>query len=97
MSAEQFPLEDREHCFSPLWWPLAVMLELERRTGTTEISRIEFAMWEHTTNVYCDLMKAVDNIFDLCERRKQATLKRKHDKDEIAKREEHYTKKVMIL
>ena len=43
MSVEQFPLSDRIHHFSPLRWMLSIMLELEKRTGSTEISRIEFA------------------------------------------------------
>ena len=33
MSVEQYPMPDGMHYFSPLRWLLAVMLELERRTG----------------------------------------------------------------
>ena len=50
MSVEQYPMPDGMHYFSPLRWLLAVMLELERRTGSSELSRIEFALWGHTTN-----------------------------------------------
>lgn len=50
MSVEQFALPDGIHYFSPLRWLLAIMLELEKRTGTSELSRIEFALWGHTTN-----------------------------------------------
>ena len=33
MSVEQYPMPDGMHYFSPLRWLLAIMLELERRTG----------------------------------------------------------------
>lgn len=36
MSVEQEPMPDGIHHFSPLRWILAIMLELERRTGTSE-------------------------------------------------------------
>ena len=45
MSVEQFDMPDGIHYFSPLRWLLAIMLELEKRTGTSELSRIEFALW----------------------------------------------------
>lgn len=93
MSVEQFPLPDGKHFFSPLRWMLAIMLELERRTGTSEISRIEFALWGHTTNPSYDLMSVVDSILDLRERRSHAPAKRSFDKQEIAKRGENYSKK----
>ena len=93
MSVEQFPLPDGERFFSPLRWMLAIMLELERRTGTSEISRIEFALWGHTTNPSYDLMSVVDSILDLRERRSRAPAKRTFDKQEIAKRGENYSKK----
>ena len=40
MSVEQFPMPDGTHYFSPLRWMLAIMLELEKRTGSSELSRI---------------------------------------------------------
>ena len=46
MSVEQFPMPDGTHYFSPLRWMLAIMLELEKRTGSSELSRIEFALWD---------------------------------------------------
>lgn len=45
MSVEQFPMPDGKRYFSPLRWLLAIMLELEKRTGSSELSRIEFALW----------------------------------------------------
>lgn len=59
MSVEQFALPDGIHYFSPLRWLLAIMLELEKRTGTSELSRIEFALWGHTTNPSYNLSEVI--------------------------------------
>ena len=93
MSVEQFPMPDGEQYFSPLRWLLAIMLELEKRTGSSELSRIEFALWGHTTNPSYDLNEVVDNILDLRERRVAAPAKRPFDKKEIAERGKNYDKK----
>lgn len=93
MSVEQFPLSNGDGLFSPLRWILAIMLELERRTGTSELSRIEFALWGHATDPSYDIKKVVDCILDLRERRKKAASKRKFDKQEIAERGKDYPKK----
>lgn len=93
MSVEQFPMPDRKHYFSPLRWILAIMLELEKRTGSSELSRIEFALWGHTTNPSYNLSEVVDNILDLRKRRTEAPAKRPFDKREIATRGEYYDKK----
>lgn len=93
MSVEQFPMPDGTHYFSPLRWLLAIMLELEKRTGSSELSRIEFALWGHTTNPSYNLEEVVDNILDLRQRRAVALAKRSFDKKEIAKRGENYNKK----
>ncbi len=93
MSVEQFPMPDGENHFSPLRWLLAIMLELEKRTGSSELSRIEFALWGHTTNPSYDLNEVVNNILDLRERRAAAPAKRPFDKKEIAERGKNYDKK----
>lgn len=93
MSVEQFPILDRKEYFSPLRWMLAIMLELEKRTGSTEMSRIEFSLWGHTTNPSYDLSEVVDHILDLRQRRANAPAKRKFDKQEIKERGKHYDKK----
>lgn len=93
MSVEQFPLPNSEQYFSPLRWLLAIMLELEKRTGSSELSRIEFALWGHTTNPSYDLNIVVDNILDLRKRRAAAPAKRPFDKKEIAERGKNYDKK----
>lgn len=93
MSVEQFAMPDGIHYFSPLRWLLAIMLELEKRTGSSELSRIEFALWGHTTNPSYNLEEVVDNILDLRQRRAATPAKRPFDKKEIAKRGENYDKK----
>ena len=93
MSVEQFPLSDGVRYFSPLRWLLAIMLELEKRTGSSEISRIEFALWGHTTNPSYNVSDVVDSILDLRARRAVAPAKHPFDKQEIQKRGEHYDKK----
>ncbi len=93
MSVEQFEMPDKTTYFSPLRWMLAIMLELEKRTGSTEMSRIEFALWGHTTNPSYDLSEVVDNILDLRQRRAKAPAKRTFDKNEIKERGKYYDKK----
>lgn len=93
MSVEQFEMPDKATYFSPLRWMLAIMLELEKRTGSTEMSRIEFALWGHTTNPSYDLSEVVDHILDLRQRRAKALAKRTFDKNEIKERGKHYDKK----
>ena len=93
MSVEQFPMPDGKQHFSPLRWLLAIMLELEKRTGSSELSRIEFALWGHTTNPSYDLNMVVDNILDLRKRRAAAPAKRPFDRKEITERGKHYDKK----
>lgn len=93
MSVEQFEMPDKTAYFSPLRWMLAIMLELEKRTGSTEMSRIEFALWGHTTNPSYDLSEVVDRILDLRQRRVKAPAKRTFDKNEIKERGKHYDKK----
>ena len=92
MCVEQFPMPHASGYFSPIRWILAIMLELERRTGSSEMSRIEFALWGQATNPSYDFGSVVDSILDLRERRSMAPSKRKFDKNEIAKRGKHYDK-----
>lgn len=93
MSVEQFPMPDGKRYFSPLRWLLAIMLELEKRTGSSELSRIEFALWGHTTNPSYNLSEVVDHILDLRGRRSVAPAKRTFDRKEIAERGKCYDKK----
>lgn len=93
LSLEQVEAPDDLGYFSPLRWILAVMLELEKRTGSSEISRIEFSLWGHTTNPSYKVNEVVDNIIDLRQRRKAAPAKKRFDAEEIEKRSKDYDKK----
>ena len=92
LGVEQYWLPDGTGHFSPFRWILAIMLELERRTGSSELSRIEFGLWGHTTNPSYDLNEVVDHILDLRERRKNAPAKHPFDRKEIEERGKHYDK-----
>ena len=93
MSVEQRPMQDGVHYFSPLRWMLALMLELEKQTGSSEMSRIEFALWGQATNPSYDVPWVVERILDLRKRRANATAKRTFDKNEVKERSKKYDKK----
>lgn len=94
MSVEQTPTTaDGKKYFSPLRWILALMLELERITGSSELTRTEFALWGHTTDPTYDMNYVVGNILDLRNRRKAAPSKRVFDRNEIRERGKLYPKK----
>ena len=92
MSVEQEEAPDGT-LYSPLRWLLAIMLELEKRTGSSEISRIEFSLWAQTTNPTHKLDDVVSAILDLRERRNRAASKKVFDKKEVAERAKSYNKK----
>lgn len=93
LSVEQYELPDKSGYFSPFRWILAIMLEMEKKTGSSELSRIEFALWGHTTNPSYDINDVVDHIIDLRERRKKANAKRPFDRNEIKHRSNYYDKR----
>lgn len=93
LSVEQYWLPDGSGLYSPFRWILAIMLELEKRTGSSELTRIEFGLWGHTTNPSYDIQDVVDHILDLRERRRVAPAKRAFDREEISERGKHYDKK----
>ena len=90
LSVEQYWLPDRIGHYSPFRWILAIMLELEKRTGSSELSRIEFGLWGQTTDPRYNINEVVDHILDLRKRRKMAASKRKFDKHEIEVRGKNY-------
>lgn len=90
MSVEQVAVDKGTSHFSPLRWILAIMVELEKRTGTSELSRIEFALWGHTTTPEDGLSNVVDKILDLRKRRSTASSKNVFDKNEIKLRGKDY-------
>lgn len=93
LAVEQYWLPDGTGHFSPFRWILAIMLELEKRTGSSELSRIEFGLWGHTTDPSYDLGEVVDHILDLRARRKNAQAKKSFDRKEIEKRGRYYDKR----
>lgn len=90
MSVEQVAVNKGTSHFSPLRWILSIMVELEKRTGTSELSRIEFALWGHTTTPEDGLSNVVDKILDLRKRRSTASSKNVFDKNEIKLRGKDY-------
>lgn len=90
MNVEQVAVNKGTSHFSPLRWILAIMVELEKRTGTSELSRIEFALWGHTTTPEDGLSNVVDKILDLRKRRSTASSKNVFDKNEIKLRGKDY-------
>lgn len=93
LCVEQWALPDNTGTFSPLRWMLALMLELEKRTGSTEISRIEFSLYGQTSNPSYNLQDVVERILDLRERRKKAPAKKNFDRMERHERGRHYLMK----
>lgn len=92
MSVEQEEAPDGT-LYSPLRWLLAIMLELEKRTGSSEISRIEFSLWAQTTNPTHKIDDVISAILDLRERRTRAASKKVFDRKEVAERAKSYNKK----
>ncbi|KFI64220.1 AlwI family type II restriction endonuclease [Bifidobacterium cuniculi] len=92
LSVEQYPTADKSGLFSPLRWILAIMLELERQTGSSELTRIEFCLWGQTTDPTDEVKEVVAKILDLRERRMRATAKRRFDSAEISARAQAYSK-----
>lgn len=93
LAVEQYLLPNRQGYYSPFRWILSIMLELERRTGSSEITRIEFALFGHTTNPLYEVNDVVNHILDLRERRKNAMAKKRFDRNEIMLRSTFYDKK----
>ena len=93
LAVEQWVLPDGSGLFSPLRWILTLMLELEKRTGSTEMSRIEFSLYGHTTNPLYSIDDVVDHILDLRERRKHSNAKKVFDRQEKQARGAFYAMK----
>lgn len=78
--------------FSPLLWVVAVMLEIEKRTGDTKLNFIEFATCVQTTTPLSDISGVVDEILAIRDERKNAENKKKYDREIINKKWERYLK-----
>lgn len=70
--------KDGRH-FSPLRWVLALMFELEARTGGTQISFEEFAAFVQTSTPLDDLKEVVNLILSCREKRRVAESKKRFD------------------
>ena len=89
LGVEQYAIPGEESkFFSPFRWILAIMLKLEEKTGSSEITRIEFALWGQATDPRYDIDQVVDQILELRENRKKAPAKKKFDREARIKRKE---------
>lgn len=81
LRADSMPMEDMPggKTFSPLRWVLAVLLEVERQTGTPDLSFIEFATCVQTSSPVDGLPNVVAKILDLRKRREASSAKKKFD------------------
>lgn len=78
--------------FSPLLWVVAIMLEIEKRTGDTKLNFIEFATCVQTTTPLSDITEVVDEILAIRDERKDAENKKKYDRELINKKWMQYLK-----
>ena len=65
--------------YSPLRWTLAVLLEIAKRTGSADLSFVEFAGFVQTSNPSFDVGEVVDDILKLREKRAVSNAKRRFD------------------
>ncbi len=79
--------------FSPLRWTLAVMLEIERRTGSSGIGFTEFAAYVQTSNPTTCPEDVASELLSMRTRRARASSKRKFDKALFEQLGRDYTKK----
>ena len=80
--------------FSPLRWTLSVMLELERKAGSSAVGFTEFAAYIQTTNPTEAPCLVAEEILSMRADRAKATSKRKFDKELFGRLGADYPKKV---
>ena len=90
MHMEQMP--DGES-FSPLRWTLAIMLEIERKTGSSSIGFTEFAAYIQTSNPTTSPEDVASEILSMRARRAHVSSKRKFDKALFGQMGRDYVKK----
>lgn len=88
------PMEqlDEGRAFSPLLWVLAIMIELEKKTGDTKLNFIEFATLVQTSTPKFDINALCDTIIAVREYRKKAENKKKFDNELIDEVHNYYPK-----
>lgn len=86
LAAQYFQAGEDESAlwFSPLRHTLAILLELERKTGEASIGFLEMALFVQTTSSADDLSQVADRILELRDQRKQARFKRRFDTEKYA-------------
>lgn len=80
--------------FSPLRWALAVMLEIERRTGSSAVGFTEFSAYIQTSNPMTTAESVASKILAMRAGRSAATSKKKFDKELFGRLGRNYAKKV---
>lgn len=80
--------------FSPLLWTIKVLLALEKRTGSCDLSYIEFVTCVQTTSPNYDIDKIIDMILSIRDLRKNAVNKKKFDKTTKETVAKNYDKKI---
>ncbi|WP_196595787.1 AlwI family type II restriction endonuclease [Pectinatus frisingensis] len=79
--------------FSPLSWTLAVLLELEKKTGNTAVSFVEFATCIQTSDPSNNIMVVVDDILKIRKQKQKSTAKKVFDRKLYEKLGERYPKR----
>ncbi|MCQ2391639.1 MAG: AlwI family type II restriction endonuclease [Kiritimatiellae bacterium] len=87
------PLSDGR-TFSPLRWTLAILIEVGKRTGSADLSFIEFAVFVQTTDPSHDIESVVNRILKFRAGRKDAKAKKKFDANYYAGLKNEYCKNV---
>ena len=76
--------------FSPLRWTLAILFEVEKRTGIADLSFIEFATCVQTSDPTFDVGKVVERILKVRANRTASKAKKKFDAAYYASLKEEY-------
>lgn len=86
LAAQYFQAGEGENAvwYSPLRHTLALLLELERKTGEASMGFLEMALFAQTTSSADDLSQVAEGILSLREQRKQAQFKRRFDSEKYA-------------
>lgn len=86
LAAQYFQAGEGENAvwYSPLRHTLALLLELERKTGEASMGFLEMALFAQTTSSADDLSQVAEGILSLRDQRKRAQFKRRFDSEKYA-------------
>lgn len=93
MSMHMFEMDEAGKYFSPLRWTLAVLLKVEERTGSPDVSFVEFAAMIQTSDPSHNIDEVVDDILKIREAREKSTAKKLFNKKVYAEIGKNYNKK----